>query len=201
MAVSRRRAVFLDKDGTLLRDLPYNVDPAKMELMPGVPEGLRALRDAGYRLVMVSNQSGAARGYFPLRALGVVEARLRELLKAEGVALAAVYWCPHHPEGVVRCLDVFCVCRKPFPGLLRQAASDLGIDLARSWMAGDILNDIEAGRRAGCYTALVETGGETEWHGGPLRIPDVVATRFDEAATAILEHDRLRRAVRMEMRT
>ena len=169
MAVSRRRAVFLDKDGTLLRDLPYNVDPAKMELMPGVPEGLRALRDAGYRLVLVSNQSGAARGYFPLRALGVVEARLRELLKAEGVALAAVYWCPHHPEGVVRGLDVFCVCRKPFPGLLRQAASDLGIDLARSWMAGDILNDIEGVEGSAFGDNLTGSAGDNTLNGAAGR--------------------------------
>src|SRR3954470_4364570 len=117
-------AVFLDKDGTLIEDVPYNVDPARIRLMPGAAGGLRALDAAGYRLIVVSNQSGVARGYFEEAALAAVEARLRELLAEAGVPLAGFYYCPHHPEGSVAAYAVECSCRKPQPGLLVRAARE-----------------------------------------------------------------------------
>src|SRR4051794_41046934 len=95
------RAVFLDKDGTVIEDVPYDVDPARMRLAPGSAEGLRALHEASYRLVVISNQSGVARGYFTEAALPAVERRLRELMADAGAPLAAFYYCPHHPQGVV----------------------------------------------------------------------------------------------------
>jgi len=180
-------AIFLDKDGTLIADVPYNVDPALIRPLPGALDGARALHAAGYRLVVITNQSGVARGSFPERALIAVEATLRDLLGAAGVPLAGFYYCPHHPDGSVPAYAVACDCRKPAPGMLLRAAGDLDLDLARSWMIGDILNDVEAGHRAGCRAALVDNGGETEWLPGPDRTPDLTAPDLATAARLILE--------------
>ncbi len=180
------RAVFLDKDGTLIEDVPYNVDPARVRLAPGAVEALRLLRGTDFRLIVVSNQSGVAHGLFPEAALAGVEARLRELLAAGGVALDGFYYCPHHPDGSVAAYATVCDCRKPLPGMLRRAAREHGIDLARSWLVGDILNDVEAGRRAGCRTVLLDNGHETEWVMSELRRPDCVAVDLLGAAWAIL---------------
>lgn len=181
-----RRAVFLDKDGTLVEDVPYNVDPALIRLLPGAGEALRALQAAEFALVVVTNQSGVARGLFPESALGGVEARLRELLAREGVTLAGFLACPHHPDGSVPEYARECGCRKPGPGLLRRAAEELNLDLSASWMVGDILNDVEAGQRAGCRTVLLDTGGETEWVPGPQRTPHHTARTWAEVAAFIL---------------
>jgi histidinol-phosphate phosphatase family protein len=179
------RCVFLDKDGTLIEDVPYNVDPARMRLMPGAAEGLRALHAAGYRLIVISNQSGVARGYFKEAALAAVEARLRELLAEAGVPLTGFYYCPHHPEGSVAAYAVECCCRKPQPGLLVRAAREHHIDLAGSWFVGDLLNDIEAGRAAGCRTVLLDNGHETEWNLTPQRRPHYTTADLTEAAAVI----------------
>ena len=183
------RAVFLDKDGTLIVDIPYNVDPALIELNPGAAEGLTRLHEAGYRLVVITNQSGVARGRFAVEALDPVEDRLSALLAGLGVPLAGFYFCPHHPEGSVSEYAIPCDCRKPKPGMLIRAAEDLGIDLPRSWFVGDILNDVEAGHRAGCRSVLLDVGNETEWVAGPDRTPDFTASNLLEAATAILQAD------------
>jgi D,D-heptose 1,7-bisphosphate phosphatase len=180
-----RAAVFLDKDGTLVEDVPYNVDPGLIQLADGAEEALRMLHAAGYLLVVVTNQSGVARGLFEEAALAPVEHRLRVLLGRAGVPLAGLFYCPHHPEGSVEAYAVDCTCRKPADGLLRQAACEHGIDLARSWMIGDILHDVEAGRRAGCRTILLDVGHETEWALTPLRTPHVVARGLLEAARVV----------------
>ncbi len=180
------KAVFLDKDGTLVENVPYNVDPRRMRLMPRAPEALSLLHDEGFRLIVVSNQSGVARGYFPEEALAEVERGLRALLEPHGVPLAAVYFCPHHREGVVQPYAVECECRKPMPGLLLAACRDQGVDPASSWMIGDILHDVEAGRRAGSRTILVDNGHETEWVLSSLRTPHAVARDLLEAAHVVL---------------
>src|SRR5690606_16490855 len=108
-----------------------------------------------------------------------------------GVQLAGAYYCPHHPEGVVDGLAVACACRKPGDGLLRRAAADLGLALDRSWMVGDILDDVEAGRRAGCRTVLLDVGHETEWRAGPLRRPHHMAPDLPAAVEVILRADGL----------
>lgn len=186
-----RRAVFLDKDGTLVEDVPYNVDPARMRLHAGVGEGLRALHAAGFALVVISNQAGVAHGYFPEAALWTVATRLVELC---GVPLAGFYWCPHDPRGSVERHARACDCRKPAPGLPRRAAHELGLDLDASWFVGDILNDVEAGRRAGCQTILIDNGGETEWRFAPQRRPHYCVKNF-AAATAVILNDEHRRAL------
>ncbi len=182
-------AVFLDKDGTLIEDVPYNVDPERIVLAPGAAEGSRQLHRAGYALIVVSNQSGVARGYFPEEALRGVEARLRELLAEEGVPLAGFYYCPHHPEGTVAHYARECDCRKPAPGLILTAAREHQIELKHSWMIGDILNDVEAGRRAGCKTILLDNGHETVWHLTRERRPHRVARDLSQAAHIILSRD------------
>jgi D-glycero-D-manno-heptose 1,7-bisphosphate phosphatase len=182
------KAIFLDKDGTLIEDVPYNVDPHQMRLLPGVAKGLQAFNAAGYKLIVVSNQSGVARGYFPETALRGVERRLRELLLPEGeagVALTGFYTCSHHPEAVLSQYRCDCTCRKPAPGLLLQAAAEHGIDLASSWMIGDILDDIEAGRRAGCRTVLIDNGNETVWRLTEMRRPHLRVMDMAEAACLI----------------
>jgi D-glycero-D-manno-heptose 1,7-bisphosphate phosphatase len=179
-------AVLFDKDGTLVRDVPYNVDPALIELMPGAGHALAALQQAGYRLGVVSNQSGVARGLFDASALDAVAARLRELLDADGVRIDFFAWCPHHPDGSVADLSLNCDCRKPRPGLVLRALSELDAEASRSWLVGDILNDIEAGSRAGCRTVLLDVGSETEWLEGEHRQPDVIAADLPAAAKAIL---------------
>jgi histidinol-phosphate phosphatase family protein len=183
VAVSRR-ALFLDKDGTLIEDVPHNVDPTRIVLVDGAREALSAARAAGFMIVVVSNQPGVARGRFALEALDAVEARLREL-----VDLDAVRWCPHHVDGTVARYAVACSCRKPAAGLLTTVASELDLDLAGSWMVGDILDDVEAGRRAGCRTVLVDRGGETEWRWCVDRVPDVIAPDLPSAIGWILGAD------------
>ena len=184
-----RSAVFLDKDGTLVEDVPYNVDPNLIRLTDGALDGLRSLHDAGYLLIVVSNQSGIARGYFEEQALGAVEQRMRRLLDAAGVPLAGFYYCPHHPAGCVDAYSVECACRKPAPGLLSRAARDHGVNLARSWMIGDILHDIEAGRRAGCRAILLDVGHETEWDLTPARVPNFTVADLNTAARLIINVD------------
>lgn len=179
-------AVFLDKDGTLIEDVPYNVDPDRMRLMPGAAEALARLDEAGYALVVVSNQSGVARGLFSEQALEPVHARLEELFRGAGARLDGFYFCPHLPEGKDPRYAVACDCRKPGPGLLLRAAEELGLDLAASWMLGDILDDVEAGNRAGCRSVLVGSGHETEWVWSPQRRPWGVAPDLAAAVGLVL---------------
>lgn len=180
------KAVFLDKDGTLVPDVPYNVDPSRIKLAEGAAEGLRLLHAANFALIVISNQSGVARGYFKEEALVAVEQRLSMLLAEIGVPLSDFYYCPHHLDGVVPQYVIACDCRKPQAGLILQAAHDHDIDLSQSWFVGDILHDVEAGRRAGCRTILVDNGNETEWELSRGRLPHHTVADLAEAARVIV---------------
>jgi len=182
-----RRAVFLDKDGTLVEDVPYNVDPARLRLTPHAAEGLRLLQASGYLLIVVTNQPGLALGHFDRAALARLQAALVRLLAGQGVSLAGFHACPHAASADPKRPN--CLCRKPAPGLLRQGAQAHGVDLARSWMVGDILHDVEAGRRAGCRTVLLDVGNETQWQMSPLRQPHHRCPDLLEAARTILRAD------------
>ena len=182
----RRPAVFLDKDGTLVENLPYNVDPARLRFTAHALEALTLLSAFDYALVVVTNQPGVALGRFDQRALGALEQGLKELLAASGIRLAGFYACPHAPATDPA---FACPCRKPAPGLLLAAAEALDIDLARSWMVGDILDDIEAGRRAGCRTLLLDVGHETEWRYAPQRVPHGRVRDLFDAARRIVASD------------
>jgi len=157
-----RRAVFLDRDGTIVEDPPpgYLHDPAKVRLLPGAAEGIRQLNSAGFLVVTVSNQSGIARGLYTVADYQAVQRRLEQLLKAHSARLDGAYFCPHHPD-----LTGPCDCRKPGTKLFRDAAAALGIDLARSWFVGDKLSDVAPAESLGGRGLLVTTGeggGATE---------------------------------------
>ncbi|MGN6697905.1 MAG: D-glycero-alpha-D-manno-heptose-1,7-bisphosphate 7-phosphatase, partial [Thermomicrobiales bacterium] len=168
------RAIFLDRDGTLVEPRHYPTRPEELVLFAGVADELRRLQEAGFRLVLVTNQSGLARGYFSEAALAAMHEHLARELARSGVRLAGIYYCPHHPEGSVPDFTRDCDCRKPAPGLILQASADLALDPARSWLVGDILDDIEAGWRAGCRTVLVDLDTES-FAGAAGRPPAYVA--------------------------
>lgn len=183
-----RKAIFLDKDGTLIPDVPYNVDPDKISLSPHAVDGLLALQREGFMLFVISNQSGIARGFFDHDALVKVEHKIQSLLQEHGLSLAGFYYCPHHPESDIAAYRIDCSCRKPKPGLIWEAGLDHQIDLSQSWMIGDILHDIEAGHRAGCGAILLNNGNETEWEMNAESIPDAMVNDIEEAARYILNH-------------
>lgn len=182
----------MDKDGTLIHNVPYNVDPEKIWLMEGAIAGLQRLHAAQYLLIVVTNQSGVARGYFPESALIAVRERLHQLLDKAGVPLAGFYYCPHHPQGSVTNYAIECECRKPYPGMLYQAAQEHDIDLSQSWLIGDILHDVEAGRSAGCRTVLLDNGNETEWKLSQARLPHHLAANLEDASRLIVTSSRNR---------
>lgn len=183
------RTVFLDKDGTLIENHPFDRSSDRIRLLPGTVEGLQLLHQAGYVLVVITNQSGIAQGWFSRDAVTSQEIGLRVRLAAFEIPLAGFYVCPHHPDGTIAEYRMDCLCRKPKPGLLMQAACELRLDLGRSWMVGDILHDVEAGRSAGCRTVLLTNGHETEWEMTPMRWPDLVANNLLEAAHLIMAAD------------
>lgn len=170
----KQRAVLLDRDGTLVHPRHYPSRPEELRIYDGITPHLRELQSAGFRLVVITNQAGIARGYLTETDLQQMHAYLRSELAKEGVLLDAIYYCPHHIEGVVKGLARSCTCRKPQPGMLLQAAADLNLDLRRSWFVGDILDDVEAGNRARCRTILVDLGIES-LPDRQLRTPHFVA--------------------------
>jgi D,D-heptose 1,7-bisphosphate phosphatase len=177
-----RPAVFLDRDGTLVRETGYLSDPSGLELLPGVAEALRALKAAGYALIVVSNQAGVGRGLYPLGAAHATMARLRRELALRGVELDGIYFCPHRP-------DEGCECRKPREGLLRRAAEDHQLDLPTSVMVGDKRSDVAAGHAAGGRGWLVRTGyGSAEESAGTAAgdAPDAVHDDLAAVARALL---------------
>lgn len=182
------RAIFLDKDGTLVDDLPYNVEPRHITLANGAGPALRLLSRLDYRIYVVSNQDGIAQGKFGESEMERVRNRLHDLLFRENLSLDGFYFCPHHPDGSVPQYATACDCRKPKPGMLLQAAHEHDIDLADSWMIGDILHDVEAGNRAGCRSVLIDNGNETEWRLGANRIPTRIAPDLYSAAVLIASH-------------
>jgi D-glycero-D-manno-heptose 1,7-bisphosphate phosphatase len=185
IAIVMNKAVFLDKDGTLVKNVPYNIDEQKIVLLPRVGEGLELLSSLGYKLIIISNQSGIARGYFEEEALQKVYQKLQELIAPYGVSFDGFYYCPHHPESTIAQYKKKCLCRKPLPGLFYQASKRYFIDLSKSFVIGDILDDCEAGRRVGCQTILIDNGNETEWQLEIERTPHNIASNFLEAAEMI----------------
>jgi len=151
------KAVFLDRDHTLIEDPGYISDPSSVRLLPGVELALKSLTQAGYKLIVVTNQSGVARGLLTEEALEKVHAEMRRQLSEKGARLDAIYHCPYHPEGTVEGYAMDSELRKPRPGMLLQGAAEFDIDLAQSWMVGDSPRDIEAGQRAGCRTIRLRT--------------------------------------------
>ena len=188
-----RRAVFLDRDGTLNKDVGYVHRKEDWQWLPGVAEALKRLRAVGYVLVVVSNQSGIARGMYDSEALRQLEEWVNTELATKNAAIDAWYYCPHLPE-----VTGPCECRKPEPGLILQAARDLELDLANSWMIGDRVRDVKAGLAAGCQSILLLPEGSD--NSDDDDVPDGVAVvPHLPAATVRILAPRMRqlRAARM----
>ena len=191
--MSVARAVFVDRDGVINQLVPDPVTGhpesplavGDVLLVAGAAEGLRALADAGWLLVGVSNQPSAAKGLVSPPELEAIQRRVIELLEAQGAVLDGFELCLHHPEGVVSELTGTCDCRKPAPGMLLRASAALGIDRQASWMVGDTAGDIQAGQAAGCRTILVENPDSAHKRTGDLT-PTAVAPDLAAAARLIL---------------
>jgi histidinol-phosphate phosphatase family protein len=171
---SAPRAVFLDRDGTLIEDLGYPREPDRVRLLDGAAEALVQLQEAGLKLILVGNQSGIGRGIVTEEEARAVHQRFVSELRAKGISLDAVRYCPHAPWEQ-------CDCRKPLPGLLNSAAAELGVDVSRSFMVGDKASDVEAGHRAGARTVLLGDAPD------PQSDPDHVARDWSDALGFILQ--------------
>jgi len=174
----QRRAVFLDRDGVLIQDVGYLSRPDQVRVLGGVPAALRRLREAGFLLLVVTNQSAIARGWLTEDDLATIHDMLNKELAGAGAGIDAFYYCPHLPDGEVAAYARTCECRKPAPGMILEAARQWGVVLDRSYVIGDSARDVEAGRRAGCRTILVGSGPTCE--------ADACARDLAEAADRVL---------------
>ena len=191
--MNRDGGVFLDRDGTIIEEKGYLNDPEAIALIPGVTQAIRLLNHLSLRTVVVSNQSGVARGYFPVSVVEEINKRLQSMLGEDGAFLDGMYYCPHHP-------DDECTCRKPEPGMLQAGAKELNVDLLSSYMVGDKADDIGAIHRVGGKGIVVLTGQGTEelgdWQGNP---PDFVAQDLLEASYWILLQEGMKRRKEMSI--
>jgi D-glycero-D-manno-heptose 1,7-bisphosphate phosphatase len=183
------KAIFLDRDGTLIEDPGYLNNPDMVRLLPGAAEALIRLKKLGYKLVVVSNQSGIARGIIKEDVLVQITDRMKQLFGNEGAYIDKVYYCPYHPDGVIEKYRRESDDRKPSPGMLLRAARDMNIDLSRSWSIGDSYRDIEAGRRAGCRTILLNAPQDQKKPGPNDARPDFEAVNIKEAANIVHRQD------------
>lgn len=176
----RNRAVFIDRDNTICRDVPYCSRPEDLELLPRVTDGIRLLNKHGFKVVVITNQSGIARGYFTEDVLSRIHQKMQGDLAERGASVDAIYYCPHHPNDK-------CDCRKPKPTMLFQAASDLDIDLRKSYVIGDSDMDTKMGKKAGCATVVVTTPNQDATV--PRRPePDHIASDLYEAADWVIQN-------------
>jgi D-glycero-D-manno-heptose 1,7-bisphosphate phosphatase len=154
-----KKAVFLDRDGVITKEPPYyahRID--QLELIPKSAEAIRLLNESGFKVIVISNQSGVARGYYQEKDIEIYNSVMKKVLEEKGAYIDAIYYCPHYSEATIEKYKIDCECRKPKPGMLKRAERDLNLDLKCSFLIGDKMSDIEAGYRAGCKTILVLTG-------------------------------------------
>lgn len=185
------KAIFLDRDGTLNYDYGYIKDPEKVKLFPKVGASLRLLKEYSFKLIIVSNQSGVARGYMSISQTNLINKRLQEELNKFDISIDKVYICPHHLEGKIKKYTINCSCRKPKPGMLLEAKNKYNLDLSQSFLIGDKISDIGAGFNAGCKTVLVLTGygkeeleRQEQWE----YQPDYIAKDLYFAATWVVRY-------------
>ncbi len=185
-------AVFLDRDGTLIEHYEYLTDPSDVQMMPSVAPAMKLLRDRGFLLVMISNQSAVARGIITEKKLIEIHDTLKVQMSEQNVYLDKMYYCPYHPEAAVEKYRKDSELRKPKPGMLHLAAQELDIDLSRSWMVGDDDRDVLAGKAAKCRTILLESYGSVGVQRGSSE-PDFKAVNLQEAANLIVRYTTSRR--------
>ncbi|MHC4131600.1 MAG: D-glycero-alpha-D-manno-heptose-1,7-bisphosphate 7-phosphatase [Planctomycetota bacterium] len=182
------RAIFLDRDDTLIEDPGYISDPDQVKLLGGVSEALSQLRSMGYKLVVTSNQSGVARGIVTEEVLCNIHERLEQLLAEQGAYLDKIFYCPYHPDGVIKKYRKESDLRKPNPGMLLKASEEMDVDLSESWVIGDSNRDIEAGLRAGCKTILIEPPSENVGLKENEIKTDFKAVNMREAVNIVKKH-------------
>jgi len=192
------KAVFLDRDDTLIEDPGYINHPDQVKLLEGVPEILSELRRMGYKLIVVSNQSAVARGIITEQVLAQIHERLEYILAQRGAALDKIYYCPDHPDGAIPRYRKESNWRKPAPGMLLAAAEELDIDLTESWLIGDSARDIDAGKSAGCTTILIQNAAHTRTIEPGATSPDYTAVNLKEVANIIKKHNRARQKMETE---
>lgn len=187
----RKPAVFLDRDGTINEQMGYINHICRFQLLPGAAQAIKKLNDAHIPVVVVSNQSGLARGYFPEELLVAVHEKMHKLLAEEGAVVDAIYYCPHHPEAKEARFREACDCRKPKPGLILQASEELGLDPEKSFVVGDRWSDIKTAANCGATSILVRTGygrGDEQYIGPQQKIqPDFKADDLSGAVEWILK--------------
>lgn len=183
-------AVFLDRDGTIIEDTGYIKSPAEIKFIPGAIAAIKQLQSAGYKIIIISNQAGIARGFFSEDILQTIDKTIHRHVLSGGGHIDGSYYCPHHPEHGVYPYKQECDCRKPLPGLIKKAEKDLALDLSRSFMIGDKTTDIEAGGNAGVKTVLVLTGRGKEEHNKLGNQPDHVAESLAAAAEWIIKEEK-----------
>jgi D-glycero-D-manno-heptose 1,7-bisphosphate phosphatase len=183
-------AVFLDRDGTINEQMGYINHVSRFHLLPHAAEGIRLLNEHRIPVVVVSNQSGVARGYFPERLVHRVHDRMKLLLAEQGAHVDGIYICPHHPEAKEKKYRLQCTCRKPKTGMIELAAAELGLDPSRSFLVGDRWSDLRCAARAGCTPVLVLTGygrGDKEYIGPGQEVqPEFTGENLLEAAEWII---------------
>ncbi len=184
------RAVFLDRDGTVTEEVGYLKDLKQLRLLPGAGVAIRRLNQAGIKVVLITNQSGIARGYFPESFVEETHVLLREMLQLDGARLDGIYYCPHHPRAGNSHYTTVCECRKPGTGMIDRAAREMMIDVRKSFVVGDKWSDVELGQRAGARSILVTTGHAPDDPSNvrPERLnePDLIASSLAEAVEWIL---------------
>jgi len=189
---SGKPAVFLDRDGTINEQMGYINHTCRFQLLPGAADAIKKLNDAGIPVVVISNQSGLARGYFPEELLVAVHEKMNRQLAEVGAHVDGIYYCPHHPEAKEERFRTACNCRKPKPGLVLQASEEMGLDPKRSYMVGDRWSDIKTAANCGATSILVRTGygrGDEQYIGPHQEIqPDFKADDLSEAVGWILSH-------------
>ncbi len=184
------KAIFLDRDDTLIEDPGYINNPDQVKLLPGVPRALAELKTMGYKLILVTNQSAVARGIVTEKTLRNIHDRLEHLLAESNAFLDAIYYCPYHPDGVIPKYRKESDCRKPNPGMLLVAADEMDIDLSQSWMIGNGAHDVEAGLRAGCKTILIDPPSRQHQPRPGDPTPHYRAVNITEAVNVIKKYHR-----------
>jgi D-glycero-D-manno-heptose 1,7-bisphosphate phosphatase len=184
------KAIFLDRDNTLIEDPGYISHPDQVKLLDGVDKSLIEFKNMGYKLIVVSNQSGVARGIVSEQALNKIHNRLKQLLAEKGAPLDKIYYCPYHPDAVIEKYRKESDLRKPNPGMLLAAAGEMDIDLNQSWMIGNNSRDVEAGLKAGCKTILINHPSHYSRHKLGEPNPDYNAVNIREAVNIVKKHHR-----------
>jgi D-glycero-D-manno-heptose 1,7-bisphosphate phosphatase len=186
----KRRAVFIDRDGTISEEVGYINHVSRFRLFPYAASAIKHLNDSGWLAIVITNQAGVARGYFSEKTVQTVHGAMTKELQNSGARLDAIYYCAHHPSVGEPPYRLDCDCRKPKPGLISRAATDFDIDLKESWMVGDRYSDVELARNAGVKSMFVLSGyGRGEWEhqrSGWVEQPDLVAEDLLEAVEGIL---------------